>query len=237
GLHHSISSIERGELSLNPEQSYKFGVGFQGSFENLGFNIQPYANFINDYILMQPGDIERTIRGAFPVFEYSQTNARLLGVDVSANYKFQKIDFKTNFAYIHGEDLNENEALIDMPPTNWSNTIRYQFQKFQNLYLELNSQLVFEQNRFPDNNFDVEILNTETGDFEVETVDISTPPEAYHLLNFSSGMDFNLNDTKFNINLRINNLFNTKYRNYLNRQRYYADEIGTNVMLQLKVNY
>ncbi len=237
GLHHSISSIERGDLSLSPEQSYKFGVGFQGSYKNFGFNFQPYANFINNYILMQPEDIERTIRGAFPVYQYSQTNARLLGFDLTANYKFQKLDFRTNLAYIHGEDMSNNEALIDMPPTNWSNTVRYEFDKFQNLYLELNSQFVFKQNRFPNNNFEVEILNTETGTFEDVLVDISTPPEAYHLLNFSSGMDFKLDKTKFNINLRINNLFNTNYRNYLNRQRYYADEIGTNVMLQLKVNY
>lgn len=118
-----------------------------------------------------------------------------------------------------------------------SNTITYRKSDWNNFYVSLNSQFIAKQNRFPDNNFTAEIIDTNTGEFEEVLVDISTPPDAYHLLNFSSGMDFKVQNTDFNINLKINNLFNTNYRNYLNRQRYYADEIGTNIMLQLKVNY
>jgi len=39
------------------------------------------------------------------------------------------------------------------------------------------------------------------------------------------------------VNLNVNNILNTNYRNYLNRQRYYADELGRNFNLQFIFNY
>jgi iron complex outermembrane receptor protein len=115
--------------------------------------------------------------------------------------------------------------------------ITYSKKEWNNFYVSLNSQLVTQQNEFPDTNFRTAIVNTTTGEFEEVEVDISSSPEAYHLLNFSSGIDFNLNKTKLSINVMINNVLNTKYRDYLNRLRFYADEVGTNAMLQLKLNY
>jgi iron complex outermembrane receptor protein len=39
------------------------------------------------------------------------------------------------------------------------------------------------------------------------------------------------------INLTVNNLLNSQYRNYLNRQRFYADEIGRDLQLQIIYNF
>jgi iron complex outermembrane receptor protein len=51
-------------------------------------------------------------------------------------------------------------------------------------------------------------------------------------------MTFILNQ-KSNLNLMIGitNLFNTNYREYLNRLRYYADDTGRNITIQIKFNY
>jgi len=35
----------------------------------------------------------------------------------------------------------------------------------------------------------------------------------------------------------VQNILNTSYRDYLNRQRFFADETGRNIQLQLKFNY
>ena len=101
----------------------------------------------------------------------------------------------------------------------------------------MKSQLITEQTRFPDNNFDVRIINRITGEFEDQELDISSPPDAYHLLNLKSGMEFEIGNKHLSINLLVNNLLNTSYRSYLNALRFYADEVGTNAMLQLKLNY
>jgi iron complex outermembrane receptor protein len=69
-------------------------------------------------------------------------------------------------------------------------------------------------------------------------VDVSSPPPAYHLLHFQSDITIDLsNKTNLNIGLNITNILNVSYREYLNRLRYFADDLGRNLMLQLKLNY
>ena len=74
--------------------------------------------------------------------------------------------------------------------------------------------------------------------YVTKTVDISTPPPPYHLLgvNLKWG-PYDFLSSKVSISLSIDNLFDSSYRNYLNRLRYYADEQGRNVLLQIKFSY
>jgi iron complex outermembrane receptor protein len=192
---------------------------------------------INDFSLLEPTGLEQGIRGAFPVWEYRQVNARLMGVDINANYDFAKnLNYRTAFAYIYGEDRDNQEALIDMPPMNWNNGIQYRKQEWNNLVLGLQSELVLTQNRFPNNDF---VANVPVdGAFVPTNVAISQPPKGYHLLNFNSEMQFNtFEKSKITIGFNIQNLFNTNYRDYLNRTRFYVDDMGRNFTIQLKLNY
>lgn len=237
GLHHSLATIEFGDLQIESEQSFKTSIGLKGMVDSFEFNIQPYYSYINNFIVIEPTGEQTTIRGSFPVWEYRQTNARLFGIDVNASYTYQNFDIASSFAYVNGHDLERDEALINMPPLNISNTITYRKKEWNNFYVSMNSQFIAEQNRYPDNNFLTDIVSSETGEFEEVLVDVSTPPGAYHLLNFRTGMEFKINSNRLSFNIILNNLLNTNYRNYLNRLRYYADEVGTNAMLQLKFNY
>ena len=45
------------------------------------------------------------------------------------------------------------------------------------------------------------------------------------------------NKTALTVGLEISNLLNTSYRNYLNRLRLYADDLGRNFLLTFKLNY
>ena len=69
-------------------------------------------------------------------------------------------------------------------------------------------------------------------------IDVSTPPQAYHLwqatLAYSSK---NKADKSWDFRIIVENLTNTSYRNYLNRLRYYADEMGRNVQVQINYNF
>ena len=69
-------------------------------------------------------------------------------------------------------------------------------------------------------------------------IDISSPPKGYHLIHFYSEFTLKMNKKiNLNIGLSVNNVFDTSYRNYLNSLRYFADELGRNITLQLKLNY
>jgi len=235
GLHHSASRIEQGDLSFKSEIAHKVALTLQSDSDQFSFNINPYINTISDFIVNEPTEIRQTLRGNFQVWEYRQTNAQLLGVDVDASYTFAE-NFRINsqFSLVKGYDRTLNTPLIGMPPVNISNEIVYQNSSFNSIRLALQSSYNFKQNNYPNTNFEVYIPETET----LQEVDVSSTPEAYHLLDFSSSIDINLNQaSKLTVGLRITNVLDTSYRNYLNHLRYYADDLGRNFLLNLKINY
>ena len=235
GLHHSASRIELGDLSFNSEIAHKVALTFQKENDLFSFNVNPYINTISDFIVNEPTEIQQTLRGNFQVWEYRQTDAQLLGVDVDASYAFAKnVRLNSQFSLVKGYDQTLDAPLIGMPPVNISNEIVYQNPEFNNIRLSLQSAYHFKQNDYPNTNFEVFIPETET----YKLVDVSSTPDAYHLLNFNSSIDINLNQkSKLTVGLRITNVLNTSYRNYLNRLRYYADDLGRNFLFNLKINY
>ncbi len=235
GLHHSASRIELGDLTFAQEMAHKFALTFQKQEEVFNFSINPYINTINDFIVIEPTRIQQTIRGNFQVWEYRQTNAQLLGVDLDASLQLtNNLSFNHQFSIVKGYDRTRDIPLINIPAANTKNEITYENEKLNHLKIGLQSEYVFEQNEFPNTNFEVFI--PETGNSEL--VDLSTPPAAYHLINLKSNIDFKLSKTSLlNMGLKITNVFDTSYRNYLNRLRYYADDLGRNINLTLKINY
>lgn len=239
GLNQSSAAFELGDLRIEEEIANKISLTLKGTLLNdrLNFNLTPYANFISNYIILEPTDLLATTRGTFQVFEYIQSDARLLGIDFDATYDFNdRFQYKTSFSYIKGDDTFRERPLINIPSTNWFNTITYKNEKLKNLRLQLKSEAFFEQTRFPDNNFIAQIV--ENNQFQDVLVDVSTPPPGYHLLHFNSSIQFNLSKiTKLELGFAIDNIFNTSYRQYLNRFRFFADELGRNFTLRAKLNY
>jgi iron complex outermembrane receptor protein len=237
GLHHSTGIIELGDLNLDKEQATKLSVTVQKKYDRFSFEINPYINQIQDYIFLKPVGFETTIRGAFPVWEYQQTNASLMGIDVQSHWTISKqCEHFFSLAYVNGKDTSNNEPLIDMPPLNINNKIRFSKKEWKNLILELKSEVVFQQKQYPDNNFYTNII--QDGEFVSVLIDSSTPPPAYHLLHFYSEMKFTtFKNSTTTVAFSVQNIFDVSYRDYLNRQRFFADEIGRSFQIQLKFNY
>lgn len=246
GLHHALATIEIGRLDLNKEQSYKLNTTFHVQKGKLDVEVNPYFNLVTDFVQLAPTGIETTTRGDFVVYQYEQLDARLYGVDVSASYDFwakkplpqvdqldmdysmkKLFNLSSNFSYIHGTNTSDDQPLIDMPPAQFNNTFTW-FDAFNSgLDVRVSNQTVFQQTRFPDNDFSVDVP-LDSGGFEEATVRISQTPAAYSLWN--AGMSYAF--AKAELNLSINNLLNTNYRNALNRQRFYADDVGRDIQIQ-----
>ncbi|TVZ51050.1 TonB-dependent receptor [Dokdonia sp. Hel_I_53] len=235
GLHQSAARIEIGDLRFDKEVAHKFSINFTHDTDNWTFTVAPFANFIEDFILIEPTAVQRTIRGSFQVGTYRQTQARLLGFDIDNRIQLRDNLMITNqFSLVKGKDISLDRPLIDIPAASTRNAISYEIPKANNLKIKLESNYVFRQNEFPNNNFQVFLPQTET--FEI--VDVSTPPDGYHLLNFRGDIDLKLTEkSTLNLGLMVNNIFNTSYREYLNRQRYYADDIGRNILLQIRFDF
>lgn len=237
GLHHSTGQIELGDLRLKKEESIKFSSSLSRNRKSFSMEVNPYFHYISNFMYLRPIGFETTIRGAFPVWTFQQTNARLLGLDFHSQWNItSNWQHKFSFAYVNGEDLSNNEPLTDMPPMTISTSVQYKKPEWNRLVLELQSELVFRQNRYPDFNFETDIIAD--GEFVPVIVDISTPPKAYQLFHFYSEIKFKtFRRTETTIAFSVQNILNTTYRDYLNRQRFFVDEMGRNIQLQLKLNY
>ncbi|MDG1502896.1 MAG: TonB-dependent receptor, partial [Ulvibacter sp.] len=229
GLHHSASRIELGDLQFTSETAHKISLTLQKRGERFDFTVSPFATKIDDFILIEPTGIRQTIRGNFQVWEYRQTQAQMYGLDLDANLSLtDNVRFVHQFSLVKGYDKTSNEPLISMPAANTLNSLVYTNPNFNNISIAIQSNYVFRQNEFPNTNFEVVLPDS------IQTVDISTPPSGYHLLNLNITAAIR---PDMQVGLYVNNLLNTSYRNYLNRLRYYADDVGRNITLQLKYNY
>ena len=83
GLHQGVASIEYGNPDLHAEHSFKTMLNIEWKpGKNFRFQLDSYYQQIRDYIYLKPtGELELTISGAFPVFVYDQTDARIVGTD------------------------------------------------------------------------------------------------------------------------------------------------------------
>ena len=237
GLHHSTGQIELGDLLLQKEQSIKFSTTLQKKWTFFSININPYVSSIKNFMFLEPRGFETTIRGAFPVWNYRQTNALLTGLDFSSVLDLTKnFKYQFNFAAVNGFDTKNDKALISMPPVSFSNKFQYNRKSFYGLVLELKHDVVLQQNQFPDNNFITQIVVN--NNLEDRVVDISGAPKAYQLFDFYSEMKFKTFKNVFTtVSFSIQNILNTNYRDYLNSQRFFADELGRNFQIQFKLNY
>jgi len=225
GLHQGVSGIEEGNLYLTQESGLKTTLQLRGKLsDKLHADMRAYSHFFRGFIYLQPQQaIRLTIRGAFPVFSYDQCNARLIGGDAIVKYALsERWRAEFSWAYVHGVNTSEDRPLNFMPPLNAQNTIEYelaQWKSWRNFKISIEHRYTSEQ------------WNWES------SLDLMPPPESYHLVDLHVGGT--LINLKHNPKLRlgIENLFNTSYRDYLNRQRYFADALGRNITLSLVQNF
>jgi len=222
GVHHSAASFEIGDRTMTRERSYNTALTIDFNYKNkIDGELTFFNTYINDYINLQPVlPATLTIRGAFPTFQYSQTNANFKGIEFSSSIKlnsFARWFVKGNLTL--AKDIKNQIYLIGIPPARLESDIDLTlFQKDENkISWSLGASYTFRQNRIND------------------TADYVPSPNAYFLLHTDIQAKYKIAKTNVLINLGISNLLNTQYRDYMNRNRYFANEIGRNIYLRLSI--
>ncbi len=236
GLHHSAAVMERGDLTVKKEEVYNVNLSLSAHFNILkGLHIEanPYMLFSDSFINQVPVGLQATNRGVFPLWSYQQIRARIYGIDADAELNIlENLKWNTGLSVLKGDDLTHDEPLILMMPSHLRNTLELKLDKPKNFYVSLENVNVFKQNRFPHRNQTIDFI--QGGEIVTKEIDFSSTPAAYSIFNASVGADLFKN---LNLNFRINNIFNTEYREYLNRLRYYMPESGRNFVVTLKYNF
>jgi iron complex outermembrane receptor protein len=247
GLHHGTASIEEGLMRKNgavlteqtlidKEYSKKWINTFQYTDEKLTIDFSLYYNDIKNYVYIRPTGTRLTVRGYFPVFQYEQTDAVLMGTDAAIKWKLsEKISFSSKLSYIYAEDKSRNGVLIYIPPSQVDNGLTLSLPaagKMEDFYIGVSIPMTFRQNRAPEVLYPEEISET----IPEEIFDFAPPPKGYSLLNARVGFKLPFREHSLGVTLSGENVLNTSYRNYMNRLRYYADDVGSNFILRLSYN-
>ncbi len=225
GLHQGVAGIEEGDPNLGKEISFKNTLSIKGAVKDkLFFEGLFYFQQIDNFIFLNPQDeVRLTIRGAFPVFKYEQTDARLIGFDLTATYKLtERLNITGKYSYLNGHDLSNDIPLVYMPPNNLYADFSYyipKFEKLQNIEFQINSRLVFEQKNI------------------LPSQDFVAPPGSYYLIGLKASAEKQLSKLRLNMYVRVENLLNETYRDYLNRQRYFADDLGFNLIVGINISF
>ncbi len=225
GVHHGAASYDVGNRKLSPEVSLNIASSFDAQWRWLDVHIGFYQNFIQQFIYVKPTlqNIE-TIRGSFPVFEYTQANVSLTGADIEFEIKpFKGFKISSKTSLLRAWNRSEKDWLILMPPQRFENGVRYtinSFKKIAGLYIGASVVNVLRQTLTPANQ------------------DFAPAPPAYWLLNAAVGFDVATKMPQpISIHLAATNLLNQSYREYLNRFRYFSDAQGVNISLRIRVPF
>jgi iron complex outermembrane receptor protein len=231
GLHQGVSGIEEGDPDLKTEKAIKTTLEYKWiPNANFSFKALAYIQQFEDFIYLQPEDeLRLTIRGAFPVFRYNQTNSRIHGFDLSGNFTLAGNLFGSfNYSYLKGWDLSNDTPLVFMPPNSASGSLTYRTKgsirltdkiRLDNIELEGVIRSVFEQTNILDEQ------------------DFVPPPPGYTLLHAKISSNIILPGHKLRWFIKVNNVMNLRYRDYLNRQRYFADEEGRSFIVGINYKF
>jgi iron complex outermembrane receptor protein len=225
GLHQGVSGIEEGRADLQTERSLKVILTQVLEWKERFFlEASLYHQLIQDFIYLQPEEeVRLTIRGAFPVFTYQQDNATISGLDLTSKWVFApQWEWQNRYALVRGQNRVLDEPLVAMPADNWMSTVSRSWEAwggFSEPQIGLSGQYVWQQSRL------------------LPSQDFLAPPPAYFLLNVNFSTEKNWNKGTLHLHLQLSNVLNTTYRDYLNRLRYYADEEGRNVKLNLRYEF
>jgi iron complex outermembrane receptor protein len=227
GLHHGAAALEYGDETLVSERAYdgtatlEWGLG-QGQIHATFFH-----TYIQDFIYLEPSlPAELTVRGAFPTFRYDQADARFTGSDLSLHFPlFGPMHYSGKAAWVSAWKDGSGEALPLIPAARFENELEWRGRSaawLRNPQMAISMRNVLKQ----------EAALSESDDY-------APPPEGYGILNVRAGCKLPLGatswDRRLEIHLEVTNALDTPYRDYTNRFRYYADDLGRNIALRIKI--
>jgi iron complex outermembrane receptor protein len=226
GLHQGLGSIEEGNSTLRPEKSWRISNDWQGHIlENHHIYTTLFYSRASDFIYLQPsGELRLTIRGAFPVFEYRAAPVEMMGLNFRTTSNLgSSFQVSSALNLLKTKNLETRDGLAYMPP--YHGMIQFS-------YLIGKSRLFHECKFGMDVNYFAKQSNVNPDE------DFLPPPGDYLLANATLVIKWKTSKRKLlNTYIQVDNLWNTLYRDYMSRLRYFAHETGRNISASIQLNF
>jgi len=222
GLHHGTASYESGDPSLGLEKAWTVTSGARYNSKRMRVDASIFLLHIDDYIYLAPSrEPVLTISGAFPSFEYRNVNAEFKGADLDMEWNpVSQLTLRSRGSIVLAWNNTAQRYLELVPAPRVESGFRYSFARGKGddgPEAGLSARTVFRQWRY------------------TPGTDYMPPPSAYTLLNLEASAVINTGAADIRFTLTVENLLNVRYREYMNRLRYYSDEPGRNIILRILV--
>jgi iron complex outermembrane recepter protein len=221
GVHHGTAQYQLGDSSITSERSLNVDATLRHVSKAVRLELSAYQNRIDGYIFLRPFGNVATVRGAYPGYQFSQTDARLRGLEASFLLTPTSWwSFYVSGTLVRGYDRRTGDALFDMPADRIIANVRFYGSGGTAPYLELGTTLVRNQDQLPPN-----------------TV-YKLPTDGYALFSLEAGVgSFPLFGRPVMASISVRNLLNTRYRDYLTRYRLFVDDPGRDVVVRVTVPF
>lgn len=224
GVHHGTAQYQLGDSSITAERSVNADVTLRHVGRAVRLEVAAYQNMIDGYIYLRPfGDVA-TVRGAYPGYRFSQTDARLRGLEASTLVSPSSWwSLYLSGTLVRGYDRTEGTTLFDIPADRLIANLRLYgptSRRLREPYVEIGTTLVRRQDHVPPN-----------------TV-YKLPTAGYALLNLEAGAGaLRVAGAPLRVSVAVRNLLDTSYRDYLTRYRLFVDDAGRDVVVRLTLPF
>ena len=207
----------KGDSTMHSERSYKWISSISYSNKVFSARMDGYLQWISGYIYDEPKKETITvISGVYPVFQYKQTPAFFRGMDFDFHFMpINSWDYHLIASFIRANEQTTGNYLPYIPSSRFSHDLSWlhETKSYSKLRLSIRHRFVAKQTRF-DSNTDL----------------IPYTPPAYHLLGFAASFECPVKyGYKLQFMIAADNILNKEYKEYTNRSRYYAHDMGSDV--------
>ncbi len=194
GINYHMYRFEKGDTTLQAEQSYQLDLGIEYRSGKLKAELTPFVNYFPNYIYLNPTP---EYYEAQQIYYHSQSEVFRTGGELLIDYTlFGSLNVTVDAEYSYSVQLSGEKkgyTLPFSPPLNTNLELNYTF----------GSGRVLQQ---PGAGLSVQIAGAQTNIVPPEKV---TP--GYTLLNAHAGTTLTLAGTKIHINAKAANLLNKRY--------------------------
>jgi iron complex outermembrane receptor protein len=259
GTHQSAAGIEYG-LLLNPvtnevrsirdvdfknEQALKAIATYSMNRKIIHASASVFTNYIANYIYLKPSGITRNIRGAYPYFRYAQTDVLFTGLDISMGISLSsQVKFTHNTSLLRAVNIGNTGEMPFIPPNRFDWAIRWDQTPSgkSQFYVELKTKFISQQKHGPRIITPGQLLEAQQQGIDLladdnRNFDFASAPDGYWLVGGSTGVSVKTGASRLDFRVSVENGLNSSYREYTNRFRYYADDLGRNFIASIQYQF
>ena len=235
GKHEGSLRYEIGSKDLKPEYSMQADLGLDFTSRYVSAQLALFANRINNYVFLHHIGLcqESAYMPTYPVYAYTQGDARLLGFEAGVDFHpIHSVHFSNSFSYVDAQQMHatpDTKYLPFTPAPKWSSELKWELSHhshptvahhhttdaahrslLNNLYIAVGLDCYMKQSHV----------------YSADDTETETP--GYALLSLSAGSDIQLHGKKIaEVYVTADNLLDKAYQNHLSRLKYADEDVAT----------